>query len=173
MSEGSSARKLSEATDSLFPPDEAPSYCSRPTPLVPPPSPELRDYGREKFSAHASGTHVIGSDSSRPTIGPGELDPFPYTDSNRPTYVPEDVLEEMLERATVGTPIPAPPPLPTAVTIEAPPRRRASTRQVIARSVGLVALSGMLGFAGYAFQPHLAGAAHTLWARVATLVATR
>lgn len=173
MSEGSSsARKLSEPSDSLFPPDEALSYCSRPTPLVPPPSHDLRDFGREKLDAHASGTHVIGSASSRPTVGPGELDAFPYTESNRPTYAPDDVLAEMLQRATVGTPIPAPPPLPTAVTLEAPPRARASARRVVARSVGMVTLSGLLAFAGYAFQPHLVGAAHGLWTRVAAFVAT-
>src|SRR5690348_15648119 len=109
MSERASARKLASPSDSQFPPDAAASYCSRPTPLVPPASDELRDFGQEKFSAHSSGTHVIGSVSSQPTLGAGELDEFPYTDSNRPTYAPDDVLAEMLERATVGTPIPAPP----------------------------------------------------------------
>ena len=171
MPEGSSARKLTEATDSLFPPDEAASYCSRATPLVPPPSHELRGFGAEKLDAHASGTHVIGSPSSRPTVGPGELDPFPYISSDRPTYAPDDVLAEMVERATVGTPIPAPPPLPTAVTVAAAPRPRASARVTFARALFLIGLSASVATLGYAFQPRLAGAVEGLRARVTGFIA--
>jgi len=168
MTEGSSARKLSDPVDSLFPPDEPASYCSRPTPLVPPPADELR---QEKLDAHSSGTHVIGTPSSRPTLGAGELDAFPYTSSDRPTYAPDDVLAEMLERATVGTPIPAPPLLPTLI-VEPAKKRRPSGRARLARIALLLGLSGSVAALGYTFQPRLAGPVEVLRARIAAFVAT-
>src|SRR6185503_16946274 len=86
-----------ELAISFFPDAEAPSYCSRPTPVVPP-NDDLRGFGRD------SGPPA--TPSSRPTAAPGELEPVVTIASDRPTYAPDQVLAEMIERATIGTPIP-------------------------------------------------------------------
>jgi hypothetical protein len=155
MRDDSSARKLSEPT-SVFPAAEAPSFCSRQTPVVPPPTDALREWAEESFPADMSGAYPIPSPSSRPTVGPGELDAFPYIPSDRPTLTAEDVIAEMIERATVGTPIPA---AHAAVTLAAAPRpRRATRRTIVARAVFTLGFGGVLALLGYALQPRLAGA---------------
>src|SRR6187399_3250978 len=103
--ESQQARNRGEATSSFFPP-EAPSYCSRPTPVVPA-SPDLRSFGRESLDMEGSGPRAIPTPSSRPTVGPGELEPVRVIASDRPTVAPDEVLAEIFERATIGTPIPA------------------------------------------------------------------
>src|SRR5689334_21726630 len=103
---------------SFFPTAEAPSFCSRQTPLVPARD-DLRTFELAHARADASGTQRI------PEV----------SESSRPTYVPDepmDVIEAMADSGpvvTVGTPsvlevprepdfeskpptIPAPPPTP-------------------------------------------------------------
>jgi hypothetical protein len=167
MRDDSSARKLPEPT-SLFPAAEAPSFCSRQTPVVPPPTDALREWAQESFPADLSGAYPIPTPSSRPTVGPGELDAFPYVasdhiPSDRPTLTADEVLAEMIERATVGTPIPA---AHAAVTLAATPRaRRATRRTIVARAVFTLGFGGVLALLGYALQPRLAGALRELGGR--------
>jgi hypothetical protein len=59
---------------SLFPAAEAASFCSRPTPVVPPPD-ELRSFGSLQPEARISYPQV--SPSSRPTYVPEEVE-YPY-----------------------------------------------------------------------------------------------
>jgi hypothetical protein len=49
MRDNSSVRRRVEPTESLFLDTEGPSFCLRPTGLVPPTSNELRDFGPERF----------------------------------------------------------------------------------------------------------------------------
>jgi hypothetical protein len=105
-------------------------------------------------------------------VGPGELEAFPHIPSDRPTLASDDVLAEMLERATVSTPIPAPIPDPV-VAVAAPGRRRASTRTVVARALFLLGFGGVLALLGYALQPRIAGAVRGLEERVPAATPTR
>lgn len=171
MRDSSSVRRRVEPTESLFPDTEAPSFCLRPTPLVPPPSDELRDFGREQLSPDTSGTHLLSRPSSRPTVGPGELPPFPHSPSRAPADTPDDVLIKTLVCATAAIPTPAPPLLASAS--EAPTRPRRNVRRVVARGILLLLIGGLLGLFGYARAPGLASAVHQLQARIAAVAATR
>lgn len=169
--ESQQARKRAEATPSFFPADEAPSYCSRPTPVVPA-NDDLRSFGREGVvDAEGSGPRAIGTPSSRPTVGPGELEPVRVIASDRPTVAPDEVLAEIFERATIGTPIPAPGLEPPNVT--APPKMTPRGRRRALASYALfgVLFGGVLGLLGYAMRPRLVHAVDVVRARVAPLSA--
>jgi hypothetical protein len=157
---------------SFFPTAEAPSFCSRRTPLVPARD-DLRTFELEHARADASGTQRI------PEV----------SDSSRPTYVPDepmDVIEAMADSGpvvTVATPsvlevprvedfeskpptIPAPPPTPGSFAALAHPleepqpggltRRRG--RALFARALFVMLFGGVATLLGYAFKPQLAGA---------------
>jgi len=138
---------------SFFPP-EAPSFCSRPTPVVPP-NDDLRGFGDE-FPADESGTRSMASPSSRPTLAPDEVEALALISSSRAS-IPEDVLAEMLERASVGpsvrpleSPESEPPPF-----IPVNPRRRGAARVLFA-----VLFGGAVALFGFALQPRIAAALH-------------
>lgn len=138
---------------SFFPP-EAPSFCSRPTPVVPA-NDDLRGFSGE-FPAEESGTRSMASPSSRPTFAPGELEAHALISSSR-SSLPEDVIAEMLHRASVGPSVrPLDPPeseAPPFVPVN--PRRRGAARVLFA-----VLFGGAVALFGYAFQPRVAAALH-------------
>jgi len=172
MSDGSSDRKREELTESLFSKDEAPSYCSRPTPLRPPPSDELRDFDSERLATQPSNGGVPATPSSRPTVVPSELPSLPYTASEAPPDTAEVVRADKVDASIALMPIPCP-PLPAAITIEPPPRRRGNARGAIAWGLFVFGFGWMLGIAGYVFRPRLGVALHELQARLPLLAATR
>jgi hypothetical protein len=169
-------RNRAELAVSFFPDAEAPSYCSRPTPVVPP-SDDLRSFGREASDVDGSG--LIATPSSRPTAGPGELEPVMAIASDRPTFAPDQVLAEMIERATIGTPIPPPdvtpptvtPPTATSTSMVVP--RRGRGRAWGAYALFTVLFSGVLALLGYALRPTLGHAVDVVRGRVAPPSATR
>ncbi|HYP97213.1 MAG TPA: hypothetical protein VER96_00980 [Polyangiaceae bacterium] len=172
MSDGSSDRKREEHTESPFSKDEAPSYCSRPTPLRPPPSDELRDFGSERLGTQPSNGGVPSTPSSRPTVVPNELPSLPYTASAAPPDTAKVVRESQVEPPIALMPIPRP-PSPAVITIEPPPRRRGSARATIAWGLFVFGFGWMLGIAGYVFRPRLGVALHELQVRLPLLAATR
>lgn len=148
MRDDSSVRKLVEPTESLFSDTEAPTSCCRPTPLLPTPSSDFRDFGREP--AKASGTHPVQTPSSRGLVGPGEPHPFPQDPSRAVDAVNELLAKRRVRaRASIHGLVP---PL-VVIEIEPPTRRRGNRRSVIARSALLRVLGKLLGFIGYVFQP--------------------
>jgi len=165
MRDSSSAQRRVEPTESLFPDTEGPSFFMRPTPLVPPPSHELRDFGRERLGLHKSGTHPLMRPSSRPTVGPGDLPPFPDSFS----LAPVDALDEPHAASRVRA---TAPPL-SPIAIEAPTRRRRNVRRVITRGLFLLVIGGLLGLFGDALASRLADPLHQLRARIAVVAATR
>ena len=148
------ARARIEPASSFFPPAEGPSFCSRPTPVVPA-SEDLRGFGGEHFQQEPSGARAIVTPSSRPTMGPGTLEAYAPISSDRPTLSHDQVMAEMIERATVGTPIPRL-PLPPELAAVAPRRRG---RKLVARALFTVLFGGALALLGYAFQPRIVAAA--------------
>lgn len=158
------ARKRVESPPSFFPAAEAPSFCSRPTPVVPA-NDDLRSFG--SLDAEGSGPRAIATPSSRPTVGPGELEPVRVIASDRPTVAPDEVLAQIFERATIGTPVPAPAVSPPDVTVAptATPRRSRG-RALAARALFTVLFGGVLGLLGYAVRPQLMHAVDVVRARV-------
>jgi hypothetical protein len=163
---------VKSSSHSFFPTAEAPSFCSRRTPVVPARD-DLRTFELEHARADASGAQRI------PEV----------SESSRPTYVPDepmDVIETMADSGpivTVATPlvlevprvadfeskpptIPAPPLTPSGSAasprpMEEPdpvglPRRRG--RAIFARVLFLMLFGGVASLLGYAFKPQLADA---------------
>jgi hypothetical protein len=139
---------------SFFPP-EAPSFCSRLTPVVPA-SDDLRGFDGE-FSADESGTRSMASPSSRPTVAPDELESLALISASRDPLPDDELMAEMMQMASVG---PSVRPLDHQV-LEAPlfvpvnPRRRGFARALFA-----VLFGGALALFGYAFQPRILAALH-------------
>jgi hypothetical protein len=159
---------------SFFPTAEAPSFCSKPTPLVPARD-DLRTFDLEAARAEASGLQPI------PVVSP----------SSRPTYVPDEPLEAMLDSGpivSVETPsclevprepeweskpptIPAPPRTPQ-LHLQSPPGAgeelpRARGRAIFARALFVLLFGGAASLLGYAFKPQLTDALNRVHARVA------
>jgi hypothetical protein len=153
-----------EERQSLFPAHEGPSFCSRPTPVVP------------------LNPHALEHESARPRQSTPSVRP-----SDRPTFVPDDYIEPRLESpptvtvegptpldgedpvaAAAGAPgattglslspsaAPIPPPLPTADT--APPRARSGARVFFARLLFVVLFGAVGTLLACAFKPQFAGA---------------
>jgi hypothetical protein len=163
-----------EERDSVFPTREGPSFCSRPTPVVPA-NPELIA-NDERPDA---GTHLP---STRP--------------SDRPTFVPDDYVEPRIESppvVTVGDPTPLdgsdetfpaelatnrtesgviPVPAPALVAVAEVPTLKPAEGQSYAGSgrgrvyfsrLLFVVLFGAVGtLLGYAFKPQFEGALEQL-----------
>jgi len=166
--ESQQARNRGEMSPSFFPAAEAPSFCSRRTPVVPP-NDDLRSFGLEAFDSEGSGPRNVPSPSSRPTMGPGELEPVRGIASDRPTYTPDEVLVEMLERATIGTPVPAPVHEVKLPDVAPPARvttRRGRGRALVSYGLFTVLFGGVLGLLGYAMQPKLLHVMDVVRARV-------
>lgn len=194
MRDNSAVRGRVEPTESLFPDNEAPSFCARPTPLLPPPSSEGHDFDNEPITQLSSSTHVIRARSSRPMLGPAELLP-PFCTPAQAVDVVNDMLAKRRVRARATLPsiqdipnlqnIPsiedlqsAPTaqnsaPHPKAITIEAPSPPRWNARRVIARGASLLMVGVLLGFVGYVFGPRLVSGWHELEARITVPTATR
>lgn len=150
-----SRQARAEPVASLFPPEEASSFCSRPTPVVPP-SEDLRGFSGE-YPIETSGERVLASPSSRPTLAPDEAEALALISSSRSSIAPDELMAEMLHYASVG---PSVRPLEHAVS-EAPPfvhpnpRRRGAARVLFA-----VLFGGAIALFGYAFQPRVAATLH-------------
>jgi hypothetical protein len=141
MRDDSSVRKPVEPTESPFSDTEAPTSLWRPTPLLPPPSSDLRDFGREP--AKVSGSHPVQTPSSGRGVGPGELYPFPQDPSQAVDAVNEMLAKGRVRaRASVCAPVP---PL-AAIAID-PPTRRGNVG-----SAFLSVLGKLLGFIGHVFE---------------------
>lgn len=149
------ARIRAEAAWSFFPPAESPSFNSRPTPVVPA-SEDLRGLEGEHFVHAPSGERPVVTPSSRPTVGPGELEAYTPISSDRPTLSHDEIFAEMIERATVATPLPRPPLTPELELEPVLPRSRART--FVARALFTLLFGGVLALLGYAFQPRIAAA---------------
>ena len=170
MRNDSLARQLQAPTESLFSDDEAPTCCSRPTPLLPPPGNELLDFGSEPAIARSSNTYAIQMPSLPSTLGAGELPPFPQD----PVQAVDMVNGLLAKRRVRGraSPLTPVPPL-VVIAIEAPTSRRRKARRVIARRLFVLGFSGLLGVFGYTFRLQLASALHELQASIAVLTTTR
>jgi hypothetical protein len=148
----------------FFPPAEAPSFCSRATPLVPARD-DLRTFELERALAEASGTLRISAPGASP--------------SSRPTYVPDEVLDPAAESdplVTVSTPpaleVPGPLERPSApATIPAPPRvsaraaeptasepPRRQGRALFARALFVLLFGGVATLLGLAYKAKLVDA---------------
>src|SRR5688572_21562821 len=141
-----------------FPAREPPSFCSRPTPVIPAPE-DLRQYR---------------SESSRPTAFDG-IRPVSARPSSRPTLAPNQV-EEPPAPSLVAPVIPAPEEpgarasqeapsieIGQAVTLEPEARydselRSATTpplRRLLARTLFVFLFAGVSGLLGYAYKTQL------------------
>lgn len=174
MRESSAVGRREAPTESLFSDKEAPSFCLRPTPLLPPSSSQVRAFESEPNTELSSATHALQTRSSpRSTVGLGELLPPSYTAAQAVDVV-NDLLAKRRVRARASLPnIQIPLPLPTAITIEVPTRRLQNVRRIVARGVFLLLLGVLLGFIGYVFRSGFVSALHELRARIAVLTATR
>jgi hypothetical protein len=155
------ARARSEPVRSFFPPSEPSSFCSRPTPVVPA-SDDLRDFGFELVAQESSGPHPIATPSSRPTVGPGELEAYTPPASDRPTLSHDEIFTEMLERAMVGAPLASSPlpaePEPMPSLAPGLPRQRG--RILLSRALFTLLFGAVVALLGYAFQPRIAQFVH-------------
>ena len=151
MRDDSSVRKLVEPTESLFSDTEAPTSCLRPTPLIPAPSSDFRDFGQTPANAYSSGTQPIQTPSSRSMVGPGEPHPFPRDPSQAVDAVNELLAKRRVRARASSIPDQVPPLV--AIAIAPPTRWRGNVWSVIARSAFLVVLGKLLGFIGYDFRP--------------------
>jgi hypothetical protein len=159
--------KPEPAGHGFFPAAEAPSFCSRATPVVPARD-DLRTFELERALAEASGTKRI------PSASPGA------SPSSRPTYVPDEVLDPMLESGpmvSISTPpcleVPQAVERPSApATVPAPPRfapsepaeasvqaARPRGRALFARVLFVLLFGGVASLLGYAFKSPLTDAA--------------
>jgi hypothetical protein len=152
---------------SLFPAREGPSFCSRPTPVVPA-NPDLcaADHDAERAPGRASMPSVRPSD--RPTYVPADyveprLESPPTLTIGEPTPI-DGALEETAPAATSGVPgAAAPPPLPAAAPAPSlPPIRVRRGRVHFARFLFVVLFGGVGALLSYAFKPQLAGAIEQL-----------
>jgi hypothetical protein len=168
---------------SIFPP-EAPSFCSRPTPVVPART-DLRTFPDEHAAA------VPDDDTSAP----------PTTPSSRPTYVPDDPValatalaaaptvevsfdeaaplsftETELASGIVARPTPPPPKLhvaPRLLDEPAHPEERRSMRPLVSRGLFVLLFGAVVALLGYAFRAQLGSAMSQARARVDVLVGAR
>ncbi len=163
----------------FFPSAEAPSFCSRATPVVPARD-DLRTFELERALAEASGT--LRLPSSSPGASP----------SSRPTYVPDELMDPVVESGpivSISTPpcleVPQPFERPSApATIPAPPRfavresdeapaepPRGRGRAVFARVLFVLLFGGVTSLLGYAFKAPLTDAAHQVRAVASPMLA--
>jgi hypothetical protein len=161
-----------------FFPAEAPSFCSKPTPIVPARD-DLRTFDLEAARAEASG-----------------LQPIPVgSPSSRPTYVPDEPMEAILESGPIVSvqgpsvlEVPSapdweskPPTIPSAprtpsLEFHSPPEpversSRGSGRTLFARILFVLLFSGVASLLGYAFKPQLTDALTSAQGAVAPLLA--
>ncbi len=140
---------------SFFPP-EAPSFCSRPTPVVPA-SDDLRGFSGE-YPIEARDERTLGNPSSRPTLAPDEVEALALISATRDSLPHEAIMAEMMQMASVGPSVrpleheeaEAPAPL-----VPVNPRRRNAARVLFA-----VLFGAALTLFGYAFQPRISAALH-------------
>ena len=154
MSDASQQARVGSVA-SFFPP-EAPSFCSRPTPVVPA-SNDLRGFSGE-YPVAENGERSLVSPSSRPTLAPDEVEALALISASRDSLPHEEIMAEMMHMASVGpsvrplehAEIEALPPL-----VPSNPRRRNAARVLFA-----VLFGGALALFGYAFQPRISAALH-------------
>jgi hypothetical protein len=147
MRDHSPVRKQVEPTESLFSDTEAPTSCLRPTPLLPTPSSDFRDFGQTPTDAYSSGTRPVQTPVSRHTLGLAEY-PIPQDPSQAVDAVNELLAKRRVRaRASVHDLV-----VPVAaIAIDPPPPRRGNAWSVIARNAFLLVLGKLLGFIGYDF----------------------
>lgn len=157
-----SQQARAQSVASFFPP-EAPSFCSRPTPVVPP-SDDLRGFSGES-PFEESGERLLASPSSRPTLAPDEVEALALISASRDELPHEAIMAEMVHMASVGPsvrplehPVVEPPGL-----VPANPKRRAAARVLFA-----VLFGSALALFGYAFQARVSAALHASAAPPAT-----
>jgi hypothetical protein len=172
----STARQNLRSDPPFFPDAEGPSFCSRPTPVVPA-NDDAQQYPTD-YPRKASGEFALGTPSSRPTYCPDD----PELNLRR-ALRSDELLAALLEGATVNpelTPSTATDPgltsstepselEPAAGPLAAPLPESgpvARPRRLAARAVFVVLFGGMLMLLGYTFSPHIAAATQTLRAKV-------
>jgi hypothetical protein len=147
-----------------FPAHEGPSFCSRPTPVVP-----LNPHTLERESARPRQSTPSVRPSDRPTFVPDDyieprLESPPSVTIDGPTPLEGEDAAASAEAATAALPplslspsvVPVPPPLPKAETTRA--ASRSGGRLFFARFLFIVLFGAVGTLLAYAFKPRLAGA---------------
>lgn len=151
-----------------FSTDEAPSFCSRQTPLVPA-SDDLRVLSMGSVPPPSDAGEHPGSarPSSRPTLASDEL----YRAIIGGESVEDDVLSAVVERATVAPALPVIefPSLEAETSeltaLEPPLAPVSRQRRIVARVAFMLLFGGVAALLGYAVEPRLASIATTVLAR--------
>jgi hypothetical protein len=167
-----------ESSRHSFFPAEAPSFCSKPTPLVPARD-DLRTFDLEAARAEASGLKPVpvGSPSSRPTYVPDE--PLAAMFESEPTVsvqAPSSLeVPSALDSESKPPTIPSPPRTPS-LDLRSPPEpveqsSRGRGRTLFARVLFILLFGGVASLLGYAFKPQLTNALNSAQGAVAPLLA--